>query len=157
MSKRWEARDTVSGTHWTSIAKVIPAVYAVSAQEELERKEQHMEERKRGRRECSAFRKQPRRSEEERREGLKKDQTLFNGQVDPWCPLLDLHLPRSRFPLHGSSLQARPGWLLFKLLCHRQSSLLATRSFYPRLAPILTPLWDQLHDEYDRRARTGAF
>ena len=30
------------------------------------------------------------------------------------------------------SLQARPGWLLFKLLCHRQSSLLATR--YPILA-----------------------
>ena len=29
----------------------------------------------------------------------------------------------------GSSLQARPGWLLFKLLCHRQSSLLVTRSF----------------------------
>ena len=39
----------------------------------------------------------------------------------------------------GSSLQARPGWLLFKLLCHRQSSLLACSS-YPRLAPILTPL-----------------
>ena len=38
----------------------------------------------------------------------------------------------------GSSLQARPRWLLFKLLCHRQSSLSSTRSSYPRLAPILT-------------------
>ena len=39
----------------------------------------------------------------------------------------------------GSSLQARPGWLLFKLLCHRQSSLLATRSFLSSPCTIFDP------------------
>ena len=39
----------------------------------------------------------------------------------------------------GSSLQARPGWLLFKLLCHRQSSLLVTRSFLSSPCTIFDP------------------
>ena len=52
----------------------------------------------------------------------------------PWPAPSSFEIPA----LTGSSLQARPGWLLLELLCHRQSSLSATRSSYPRLAPILT-------------------
>ena len=58
-----------------------------------------------------------------------------HGALSLICTFLDWD-----FRLTGSSLQARPGWLLLKLLCHRQSSLLGTRSFISWPCTIFDPL-----------------
>ena len=43
-----------------------------------------------------------------------------------------LHLPRLRFPTYGFLATGSPRLTHLWFLCHRQSSLLATRSSYPR-------------------------
>ena len=62
-------------------------VHAVASQEELGRKEQHMEGREFGKkREYSAFRKPPRRSSDEERTGGLKEETKLSSSTMVTCP-----------------------------------------------------------------------